>query len=67
MRNKAEWIEKGEAIVNEFEAKIKRKTSITDDMSKSMSAFSDRSSSSRSATSSSHNRSEKDLVRAAQS
>lgn len=26
LRNKAEWIEKGQAIVEEFEAKIKRKS-----------------------------------------
>ena len=29
LRNKAEWIEKGQAIVAEFEAKIKRKSDVT--------------------------------------
>jgi hypothetical protein len=28
LRNKAEWIEKGQAIVAEFEAKIKRKSDV---------------------------------------
>lgn len=30
LRNKAEWIEKGAAIVEEFEAKIKQRKSISD-------------------------------------
>jgi len=54
LRNKAEWIEKGEAIVNEFEAKIKRKSDANErsEKSLSLSAMSDKSSNSQDGSSS---------------
>ncbi|KAL9181073.1 hypothetical protein ACHAXT_009878 [Thalassiosira profunda] len=44
LRNKAEWIEKGEAIVAEFEAKIKRASAYSHTSTKTLSVVSDNSS-----------------------